>query len=134
MELFLDCDGVLVDFDRGAARILGMPPRAFVKRHGLPAFWKRLARDGDFYAMLPLMPTRERCSMPCATSIPSSSPAAREVDGPRLKRKIGPRATFPARGLSHVWRSISGGMLKQVTCLWMTRSGIGICGKKPAEP
>src|SRR3546814_11975156 len=36
--------------------ILGMPPRAFQKRHGLPAFWKRLAKAGDFYATLPLLP------------------------------------------------------------------------------
>src|SRR3546814_2590882 len=56
MQLFLDCDGVLADFDRSAEHILGMPPRAFQKRHGLPAFWKRLAKAGDFYATLPLLP------------------------------------------------------------------------------
>lgn len=43
MRLFLDCDGVLADFDRSAEHIFGMPPRAFQKRQGLPAFWKRLA-------------------------------------------------------------------------------------------
>src|SRR3546814_11673193 len=45
MQLFLDCDGVLADFDRSAEHILGMPPRAFQKRHGLPAFWKRLRSE-----------------------------------------------------------------------------------------
>ena len=55
-RLFLDCDGVLADFDAGATRVLGMPPREFEKRFGLGKFWSKLARDGDFYATLPLMP------------------------------------------------------------------------------
>ena len=55
MQLFLDCDGVLADFDHGAEALLGLPPRAFEKRHGLYEFWRRLARHRDFYATLPLM-------------------------------------------------------------------------------
>jgi 5'(3')-deoxyribonucleotidase len=56
MQLYLDCDGVLADFDRGATEILGMPPRPFEKRFGLPAFWKKLGRHPDFYGSLPLLP------------------------------------------------------------------------------
>ncbi|HEX8421607.1 MAG TPA: hypothetical protein VF638_16485, partial [Sphingomonas sp.] len=56
MRLFLDCDGVLADFDMAATELLGMPPRQFEKRYGLPEFWKRLARHSDFYGSLPLMP------------------------------------------------------------------------------
>jgi 5'(3')-deoxyribonucleotidase len=56
MQLYLDCDGVLADFDRAATALLGMPPRQFEKRHGPAEFWKRLARDPDFYGSLPLMP------------------------------------------------------------------------------
>ena len=56
MQLYLDCDGVLADFDRGAAELLGIPPRQFAKRYGLPEFWRRLARHPDFYGALPLMP------------------------------------------------------------------------------
>ena len=56
MQLYHDCDGVLADFDRGATELLGMPPRAFENRHGLPAFWRELARHPDFYGTLPLMP------------------------------------------------------------------------------
>ena len=56
MQLYLDCDGVLADFDRAATELLGMGPRQFEKRHGPPAFWKRLARHNDFYGSLPLMP------------------------------------------------------------------------------
>jgi hypothetical protein len=55
-RLFLDCDGVLADFDRGAEAVLGLPPRAFEKRHNLGEFWRRLARAPDFYATLPEMP------------------------------------------------------------------------------
>ncbi|RYM00131.1 hypothetical protein EWH08_15225 [Sphingobium indicum] len=56
MQLYLDCDGVLADFDRGATELLGMPPRVFEKRRGLPAFWREIARHPDFYGTLPLMP------------------------------------------------------------------------------
>lgn len=55
-QLFLDCDGVLADFDLSAAAILGMPPHAYVKRHGAGRFWQQLARAPDFFARLPLMP------------------------------------------------------------------------------
>ncbi len=55
-QLFLDCDGVLADFDTGAAAVLGLPPRAFEERYGAGAFWRKLARATDFYGGLPLMP------------------------------------------------------------------------------
>ena len=55
-DLFLDCDGVLADFDAGAVKLLGMKPRAFEERHGKREFWRRLAKARDFYATLPLMP------------------------------------------------------------------------------
>lgn len=54
-QLYLDCDGVLADFDKGATAVLGLPPRAFEKRHGLRRFWQRLAQAPDFYFSLPLM-------------------------------------------------------------------------------
>ena len=55
-QLFLDCDGVLADFDAGARDVLGMSSRAFEDRHGKREFWKRIARAPAFYADLPLMP------------------------------------------------------------------------------
>ena len=57
-QLFLDCDGVLADFDAGARDVLGMSSRAFEDRHGKREFWKRIARAPAFYADLPLMPDR----------------------------------------------------------------------------
>lgn len=56
MQLYLDCDGVLADFDSGVTALLGVAPRAYEKRHGLAAFWRALARHPDFYGSLPLMP------------------------------------------------------------------------------
>lgn len=55
-QLYLDCDGVLADFDHGAQAILGATPDAFVARKGMGRFWQELARSPDFYARLPLMP------------------------------------------------------------------------------
>jgi hypothetical protein len=55
-QLYLDCDGVLADFDTGAKAILGLHPRDFEARHGLGQFWKRLAGARDFYATLPPLP------------------------------------------------------------------------------
>jgi hypothetical protein len=55
MQLYLDCDGVLADFDSAATGLLGAPPRVFQKRHGPGEFWKRLQRHPDFYGSLPLM-------------------------------------------------------------------------------
>lgn len=55
-RLFLDLDGVLADFDRGARELLGMPAGAFEKKFGIKEFWRRLAKAPDFYARLPEMP------------------------------------------------------------------------------
>jgi 5'(3')-deoxyribonucleotidase len=55
-ELFLDCDGVLADFDSGATALLGMSPRDYEARKGRGAFWKRLAAAPNFYGSLPQMP------------------------------------------------------------------------------
>jgi hypothetical protein len=54
-QLYLDCDGVLADFNKGAAAVLGLHPRAFEKRHGPGRFWQKLATAPDFYFGLPLM-------------------------------------------------------------------------------
>lgn len=59
-QLYLDCDGVLADFDRGATAILGLPPRAYERRHGPGRFWQKLAAAPDFYFGLPLLPDATR--------------------------------------------------------------------------
>lgn len=59
-KLYLDCDGVLADFDRGAEQVFGMPPKAFEERYGRGRFWARLAQTPDFFGKLPLMPGATR--------------------------------------------------------------------------
>lgn len=59
-HLFLDCDGVLADFDSGVTELLGMPPEAFQKRYGPGLFWKRLAGHPDFYGELAVLPGGQR--------------------------------------------------------------------------
>lgn len=54
-QLYLDCDGVLADFEAGATAVLGLPPRAFQDRFGPRRFWQKLAAAPDFYFSLPLM-------------------------------------------------------------------------------
>ena len=55
-RIYLDCDGVLADFDRGAQKIFGMSPRGFEALYGPGLFWKRLAQADGFYDSLELMP------------------------------------------------------------------------------
>jgi hypothetical protein len=55
-QIYLDCDGVLADFDKGAEKVLGLPPAIFEDRFGSSEFWKLLARAGDFFGTLDPMP------------------------------------------------------------------------------
>ena len=59
-QLSLDCDGVLADFDKGATQILGLPPRAFEKRHGPGRFRQEPAAAPDCYFGLPPPPDAGR--------------------------------------------------------------------------
>jgi hypothetical protein len=56
MQLFLDCDGVLADFDSAATSIFGMPPREAEAQIGSDAFWARIRAQRNFYRNLALMP------------------------------------------------------------------------------
>lgn len=51
-QLYLDCDGVLADFDKGAAALFGMPADEYERKYGLGGFWKRIAGAEDFFATL----------------------------------------------------------------------------------
>lgn len=64
MQVFLDSDGVLADFDKLAGEILGMPSREFERiKHsktdgtmgGSAEMWRRLYEHEDFFYKLPKM-------------------------------------------------------------------------------
>lgn len=54
-QVFLDCDGVLADFDAYATAYFGMNPREYERQMGSERFWAELEAKGDFYRNLPLM-------------------------------------------------------------------------------
>jgi deoxypyrimidine-specific 5' nucleotidase type C protein (NT5C) len=55
-RLFLDCDGVLADFEEGARQLFEMDAARFQAKHGQREFWKRIATAKNFYGSLPEMP------------------------------------------------------------------------------
>ena len=59
-QLFLDCDGVLADFDTAAERLFHMGPREAEAKLGTKVFWARISRHHNFYGHLPLMPDAMR--------------------------------------------------------------------------
>jgi hypothetical protein len=59
-QLYLDLDGVLLDFDALATRVLGMPPGKFEDKYGSKLFWKKLQDFPDFYFHLDLMSDTEK--------------------------------------------------------------------------
>jgi hypothetical protein len=55
-QLFLDCDGVLADFDTAAEQLFKQNSRDAEAALGTDLFWKRIRSHGNFYGTLPLMP------------------------------------------------------------------------------
>jgi hypothetical protein len=54
-QLFLDCDGVLADFDALAMEIFGQHPYEAERSVGTDEFWRRLRLHGEFFRCLPLL-------------------------------------------------------------------------------
>jgi hypothetical protein len=55
-QIYLDCDGVLADFQAGARAIFGMPSEVFEREHGMGEFWRRLHRAESFFEHLDPLP------------------------------------------------------------------------------
>lgn len=54
-RVFLDCDGVLADFDKKAIEILGVRPRDYENTAGAEALWAAIdSYDGFFYSLEPM--------------------------------------------------------------------------------
>lgn len=99
MQLYLDCDGVLADFDRGAGELLGMPPRAYERKYGIAAFWRAIARHGDFYATLPLMPDAIELFEAVRHLVPVILTGIRVAIGRHRRRSAGRPSIFRERRL-----------------------------------
>lgn len=56
MQLFLDCDGVLANFVKGATNLLGMHPSEFEKLYGEAEMWNRIEACHDFFGNLEPLP------------------------------------------------------------------------------
>jgi len=54
-QIFLDCDGVMADFDSYAEKIFGCPSRSAEAALGTKRFWCDLAGHDGFFCKLPLM-------------------------------------------------------------------------------
>jgi hypothetical protein len=54
-QLFLDCDGVLADFDAVAIEIFGQHPNEAERTVGSDEFWRRLRLRSGFFRDLPLL-------------------------------------------------------------------------------
>ncbi|MCK8787492.1 hypothetical protein M0638_24275 [Roseomonas sp. NAR14] len=67
VQLFLDLDGVLADFDRGVRTVTGRPPEELP----LPAMWRALARHPDFFDTLEFMADAEALWRFCAPHHPT---------------------------------------------------------------
>ncbi len=55
-QLFIDCDGVLADFDTAARELFGQDSRQAEESLGTPEFWNRIIGRGNFYRNLSLLP------------------------------------------------------------------------------
>lgn len=88
-QIFLDCDGVLANFDAAASLIFEMHPRDAETILGTAEFWRRIHTAPDFFRNLPKMHDAdllyahvERYQQPVIiTGVPSSN-----LDAPRQKR------------------------------------------------
>ena len=55
-QLFLDCDGVLANYDEGFKQRFGMSTDEYEDKHGTANLWYAIRKSGDFFQSLPLMP------------------------------------------------------------------------------
>lgn len=55
-QIFLDCDGVLADFDSYFESITGMSGEEYELEHGASGFWSFIREHDNFFYNLPLMP------------------------------------------------------------------------------
>ncbi len=55
-QIYLDCDGVLADFEKGAQAIFGVPSEEFERLRSAGEFWKQLYNADRFFENLDPLP------------------------------------------------------------------------------
>ena len=56
-RLYLDCDGVLANFDEGFMKLYGIEPKLYEDRYGSQVFWDEIRHvPGGFFHHLDIMP------------------------------------------------------------------------------
>lgn len=59
-QIYVDCDGVIADFDKRATEIMGCPPREWEERNGSKNFWDTLYKTPNFFLDLdPMLDAHE---------------------------------------------------------------------------
>ena len=108
-QLFLDCDGVLANFDEAAQRILGEHPRGYEARHSEHEFWSRLEdHPAGFYRTLDVLPQGRILFEAVRHLHPIILTGCPKGDWPRRRKRNGPTSTFPERRSSPAVLSTSG--------------------------
>jgi 5'(3')-deoxyribonucleotidase len=54
VRLYIDCDGVLADFDGAFMARFGTPSRDYESKEGANRFWQNLEAEPEFYRRLPV--------------------------------------------------------------------------------
>jgi hypothetical protein len=68
-QLFIDCDGVLADFDTAAKELFGQDSREAEESLGTPEFWSRIIGRGNIYRDLRFCQMRWTSTKPWLTLI-----------------------------------------------------------------
>lgn len=60
IQVYVDCDGVLADFDKTGEALFGMPPRKYEAKVGTQEFWRQFEAHGNFFGVLDKMPNADK--------------------------------------------------------------------------
>lgn len=95
-QLFLDCDGVLADFEHAAQAVFGQTSHEAQAQLGARDFWHTLREQPNFYGNLPLLPDARTLFNAVAHLHPVILTGCPSANGPSRRSRAGPPNTSPA--------------------------------------